>query len=103
MTAARLRVYFARFERPYRLAVRTPPFHGGSTGSIPVRVAITLFSLVAFVVAAFVTPGVHDEENENDKAKNQEHNNSGFVFPKLLDAARDFVQIHACDKLHHYS
>src|SRR6266567_5444045 len=25
--------------RPYRLAVRTPPFHGGSTGSIPVRVA----------------------------------------------------------------
>ena len=55
------------------------------------------------MVAAFVTPGVHDEENENDKAKNQEHNNSGFVFPKLLDAARDFVQVHACDKLHHYS
>ena len=26
-------------ERPYRLAVRTPPFHGGGTGSIPVRVA----------------------------------------------------------------
>ena len=26
--------------RPYRLAVRTPPFHGGGTGSIPVRVAI---------------------------------------------------------------
>ena len=25
--------------RPYRLAVRTPPFHGGGTGSIPVRVA----------------------------------------------------------------
>ena len=26
--------------RPYGLAVRTPPFHGGSPGSIPGRVAI---------------------------------------------------------------
>ena len=26
--------------RPLRLAVRTPPFHGGNTGSIPVGVAI---------------------------------------------------------------
>ena len=26
-------------KRPVRLAVRTPPFHGGNTGSIPVRVA----------------------------------------------------------------
>jgi hypothetical protein len=25
--------------RPYGLAVRTPPFHGGSPGSIPGRVA----------------------------------------------------------------
>jgi hypothetical protein len=34
------RVYFALSGlRPYRLAVRTPPFHGGGTGSIPVRVA----------------------------------------------------------------
>ena len=30
---------FALPRRPYRLAVRTPPFHGGGTGSIPVRVA----------------------------------------------------------------
>ena len=27
--------------RPLRLAVRTPPFHGGNTGSIPVGVAIS--------------------------------------------------------------
>ena len=33
-------LYFFALERPYRLAVRTPPFHGGGTGSIPVRVAI---------------------------------------------------------------
>ena len=31
---------FGDVNRPYRLAVRTPPFHGGGTGSIPVRVAI---------------------------------------------------------------
>ncbi len=24
------------FRRPHRLVVRTPPFHGGNTGSIPV-------------------------------------------------------------------
>ena len=34
------RLYFFALARPYRLAVRTPPFHGGGTGSIPVRVAI---------------------------------------------------------------
>jgi hypothetical protein len=28
--------------RPYGLAVRTPPFHGGSPGSIPGRVANTI-------------------------------------------------------------
>ena len=34
-------IYFAPFAlRPYGLAVRTPPFHGGSPGSIPGRVAI---------------------------------------------------------------
>lgn len=27
--------------RPVRLVVRTPPFHGGNTGSSPVRVAIS--------------------------------------------------------------
>ena len=31
-------------ERPYRPAVRTPPFHGGDTGSNPVRVASSLAS-----------------------------------------------------------
>ncbi len=31
--------YSALLERPYRPAVRTPPFHGGDTGSNPVRVA----------------------------------------------------------------
>jgi hypothetical protein len=33
------RIFRAPGLRPYRLAVRTPPFHGGGTGSIPVRVA----------------------------------------------------------------
>ena len=37
------RIYFvAHNGRPYGLAVRTPPFHGGSPGSIPVRVATSL-------------------------------------------------------------
>ena len=40
VTAEFRRLYFFALERPYRLAVRTPPFHGGGTGSIPVRVAI---------------------------------------------------------------
>ena len=40
VTADRSCVYFLAPGRPYRLAVRTPPFHGGGTGSIPVRVAI---------------------------------------------------------------
>ena len=34
------RLYSTSLGRPYRLAVRTSPFHGGGTGSIPVRVAI---------------------------------------------------------------
>ena len=38
-------LYFFALERPYRLAVRTPPFHGGGTGSIPVRVAMLLKDL----------------------------------------------------------
>jgi hypothetical protein len=40
VTGKNRRLYFLALERPYRLAVRTPPFHGGGTGSIPVRVAI---------------------------------------------------------------
>ena len=31
---------FPRPRRPYRLAVRTPPFHGGNSGSSPDRVAM---------------------------------------------------------------
>src|SRR3954465_439267 len=42
VTSFRACLYFQSLERPYRLAVRTPPFHGGGTGSIPVRVAILL-------------------------------------------------------------
>ena len=38
-------LYFFALERPYRLAVRTPPFHGGSRGSIPLRVAIFVVSV----------------------------------------------------------
>ena len=34
-----LRHFLQEAKRPVRLAVRTPPFHGGNTGSIPVRVA----------------------------------------------------------------
>src|SRR5882724_4933886 len=40
VTSGAGRLYFTARYRPYRLAVRTPPFHGGGTGSIPVRVAI---------------------------------------------------------------
>ena len=39
VTSAPGQIYLLALERPYRLAVRTPPFHGGGTGSIPVRVA----------------------------------------------------------------
>lgn len=35
-------IVIARSTRPFRLAVRTRPFHGCNTGSIPVGVAITL-------------------------------------------------------------
>jgi hypothetical protein len=31
---------------PLRLAVRTPPFHGGDTGSIPVEVTTLNYELV---------------------------------------------------------
>ena len=34
-------IFPTHFQRPYRPAVRTPPFHGGDTGSNPVRVAIS--------------------------------------------------------------
>src|SRR5436190_23312136 len=44
VTAPLGRLYSLTFNRPYRLAVRTPPFHGGGTGSIPVRVATPFFS-----------------------------------------------------------
>lgn len=43
VTIRSLSLYSSGLRRPYRLAVRTPPFHGGSSGSIPDRVAI--FSL----------------------------------------------------------
>ena len=36
----RVKPIFRLLRRPYGLAVRTPPFHGGSPGSIPGRVAI---------------------------------------------------------------
>src|SRR5262245_24743028 len=56
VTDARSCVYFLALDRPYRLAVRTPPFHGGGTGSIPVRVAIFqifLFLLFSYLVSDF--------------------------------------------------
>ena len=39
VTRGKRRLYFPVLGRPYRLAVRTLPFHGGSRGSIPLRVA----------------------------------------------------------------
>lgn len=39
MTSQRTRLYCTVLSRPCRLAVRTLPFHGGSRGSIPLRVA----------------------------------------------------------------
>src|SRR5439155_19581293 len=39
VTSRVIRLYCVALGRPYRLAVRTPPFHGGSRGSIPLRVA----------------------------------------------------------------
>jgi hypothetical protein len=106
-------LYFVALERPYRLAVRTPPFHGGGTGSIPVRVAI-LFSLTkprviasasasilgrAFA-AALVAPGIDDEENKHDHPENQKYERARLVFPELLEAPGDFVEVHARTNLH---
>ena len=39
VTSAVRWLYLIPLSRPYRLAVRTPPFHGGCAGSIPARVA----------------------------------------------------------------
>jgi len=55
-------LYFVALARPYRLAVRTPPFHGGGTGSIPVRVAIFTKSfgvLTALIRSAIARVGTH--------------------------------------------
>src|ERR1019366_2424093 len=48
---------FRALLRPYGLAVRTPPFHGGSPGSIPGRVAIFSFAfnpLITSILRGFV-------------------------------------------------
>ncbi len=45
VTAVQCCLYFVALGRPYRLAVRTPPFHGGGTGSSPVRVASFVIGL----------------------------------------------------------
>src|ERR1039458_6350640 len=50
VTGACGRLYSVSRGRPYRLAVRTPPFHGGGTGSIPVRVAIPI-NLAAYALS----------------------------------------------------
>jgi hypothetical protein len=44
--------------RPYGLAVRTPPFHGGSPGSIPGRVANNFFSPIKNPAGIRLRPGV---------------------------------------------
>ncbi len=92
-------IFRKQFPRPYRLAVRTPPFHGGSRGSIPLRVAIFLLPLsdsglgvserglgpqVAApgpAAMAFMTPSVHNQEQEHEKTKDQEHHGSRFLLP----------------------
>ena len=99
VTFASWRIYSLALARPYRLAVRTPPFHGGSTGSIPVRVANLDFSPRSFS-AALVPPGVHDEENEDDKPQEQKHERARLAFPKLLKTLGDLSEIHAGPNLH---
>jgi hypothetical protein len=46
-------------------------------------------------VTAFVPPGIYYKKEENYKTEDQKHHGSGFVFPKLLAAFRDFMEIHA--------
>ena len=44
--------------RPGGQAVKTPPFHGGNTGSIPVRVTTKRLSLTVFLIITKEYAGV---------------------------------------------
>ena len=46
------------------------------------------------VVAAFVTPCVNDEKDENHEAENQEHHDARLVIPNLLKAFGNLGKIH---------
>ena len=90
-------LYFVALDRPYRLAVRTPPFHGGSTGSIPVRVAIQpgFMLLPGPLAPAPVTPRIDNQEDENQETKDCQEDCTRFGLPQLLEASGNFLKIHA--------
>ena len=49
---------------------------------------------------AFVTPGIYHDKDKHHKPKHQQHERSGFVFPKLLNALGYFGEVHAETNLH---
>ena len=62
--------------RPVRLVVRTPPFHGGNTGSSPVRVAISpQFLLLRVEVKCF--KGINENGTRALKRNLQVQGNRG--------------------------
>jgi hypothetical protein len=44
--------------------------------------------------AAFVAPGIHDEEKKNDEPQKQQYDRAGFVLPQSAEAAGELVKIH---------
>ncbi len=46
-------------------------------------------------VMALVSPGVHDQENEHEKPKNQQQYYSRLVFPERPETGGEFVKVHA--------
>lgn len=41
-----------------------------------------------------MSPGVEDDENENDEADHQQHDELGLALPDLPDAAFEIFQVH---------
>ena len=44
---------------------------------------------------AFVTPGVHDKEQEDNETEGEQDDRGWFVLPESLETSGDFLQIHA--------
>ena len=43
---------------------------------------------------ALVTPGIHDEEDEDHETQNEKNERSRLILPELLDAVRKVVRLH---------